>query len=156
MEFKEGQYKGLQEVARRLNDYTKHAWNKDDEAFNLIVQVLSILNDDLCIISCILELIFILYISCYVHFYSCLHTTYTFPIYMIRCIKNMKKGVLHLSKKDQEKWEEYASRHGVVVKKDVWRDRARMTINWLRPFLGLTLDDYKILCKKCVAKVNGV
>jgi hypothetical protein len=37
MEFKEGQYKGLQEVARRLNDYTKHAWNKDDEAFNLIV-----------------------------------------------------------------------------------------------------------------------
>jgi hypothetical protein len=31
-----------------------------------------------------------------------------------------------------------------------------MTINWLRPFLGLTLDDYKILCKKCASKVNGV
>jgi hypothetical protein len=51
MEFKEGQYKGLREVVRRINDYTKHVWNKDDEAFNLMVQVLSILNDDSCIIS---------------------------------------------------------------------------------------------------------
>ena len=50
MEFKEGQYKGLREVVRRLNDYTKHVWNNDDEAFNLMVQVLSILNDDSCII----------------------------------------------------------------------------------------------------------
>jgi hypothetical protein len=50
--------------------------------------------------------------------------------------KDYKKSALHLSKKDKEKWEDYASRHGVDVKKNVWRDRARMTINWLRPFLG--------------------
>jgi hypothetical protein len=42
------------------------------------------------------------------------------------------------------------------VKRDVRTDRARMTINWLRPFLALTPIDYKILCKKCVAKVDGV
>jgi hypothetical protein len=40
------------------------------------------------------------------------------------------------------------------VKKDVRRDRPRMTINWLRPFLGLIQNDYKILAKKCVAMVN--
>jgi hypothetical protein len=39
MEFKAREHKGLQEVAKRLNVYTKRAWNKDDEAFNLIVQV---------------------------------------------------------------------------------------------------------------------
>jgi hypothetical protein len=70
--------------------------------------------------------------------------------------KDYEKGVVHLSKKDQVKWEEYASRHGVDVKRDVRRDRARMAINWLRPFLGLTPSDYKILCKKCVAKVDGI
>jgi hypothetical protein len=91
MEFKEGQYKGIREVERRLSDYTKHAWNKDDESFNLIVQVLSILNDDSSIISCTVELVFILYISCHVNFDSCLDRTYTFPIYMIRCAKTMKK-----------------------------------------------------------------
>jgi hypothetical protein len=91
MEFKEGQYKGLREVGRRLSDYTKHAWNKDDEAFNLIVQVLSILNVDSCIISCAVELVFILYISCHVNFGSCLDRTYIFPIYMIRCAKTMKR-----------------------------------------------------------------
>jgi hypothetical protein len=75
MEFKEGQYKGLREVARRLNDYTKHVWNKDDEAFNLIVQVLSILDDDSCNISCTVELVFILFISCHINFGLCLDTT---------------------------------------------------------------------------------
>jgi hypothetical protein len=51
---------------------------------------------------------------------------------------------------------EYASRHGVDVKRDVRTDKARMTINWLRPFLGLTPTDYKFFCKKCVAKMDGV
>jgi tetrahydromethanopterin S-methyltransferase subunit G len=41
MEFKAGEHKGLQEVAKRLNDYTKHVWNKDDEAFNLIAYAIS-------------------------------------------------------------------------------------------------------------------
>jgi hypothetical protein len=91
MEFKEGQYKGIQEVGRRLSDYTKHAWNKDDKSFNLIVQVLSILNDDSNIIFCTVELVFILYISCHVNFDSCLDTTYTFHVHMIRCAKTMKK-----------------------------------------------------------------
>jgi hypothetical protein len=70
--------------------------------------------------------------------------------------KDYEKGILLLNKKDQEKWEAYASRHGVDVKRDVRRDRARMTINWLRSFLDFTPDDYKILCKKCVIKVKGV
>jgi hypothetical protein len=65
-------------------------WNKDDEAFNLIVQVLCIVNDDSYIISCIVELVFILYISCHVHFSLYLDTTYIFPVYMIRCAKTMK------------------------------------------------------------------
>jgi hypothetical protein len=91
MEFKEGQYKGIREVGRRLSDYTKHAWNKDDEAFNLIVQVLSILNDDSSIISCTIELVLILYISCHVNFDYCLDTTYIFLVHMIRCAKTMKK-----------------------------------------------------------------
>jgi hypothetical protein len=90
MEFKEGQYKGIREVERRLNDYTKHAWNKDDESFNLIVQVLSILNDYSSIISCTVELIFILYISCHVNFDSCLDTTYTFLVHMVSYAKTMK------------------------------------------------------------------
>jgi hypothetical protein len=91
MEFKEGQYKGIQEVGRRLSDYTKHTWNKDDESFDLIVQVLSILNDGSSIISCTVELVFILYISCHVNFDSCLDTTYTFLVHMVRCAKTMKK-----------------------------------------------------------------
>jgi hypothetical protein len=70
--------------------------------------------------------------------------------------KDYEKGALHLSKKDQVKWEEYALRHGVDVKRDVRTHMARMTINWLRPFLDLIPTDYKILCKKCVAKVDGV
>jgi hypothetical protein len=53
------------------------------------------------------------------------------------------------------KWEEYASRHGVDVKTDVRRDRVRMTINWLRPFLGLTPSDYKILCKNVLQRWTG-
>jgi hypothetical protein len=91
MEFKEGQYKGIQEVGRRLSDYTKHTWNKDDESFDLIVQVLSILNDGSSIISCTVELVFILYISCHVNFDSCLDTIYAFHVHMIRCAKTMKK-----------------------------------------------------------------
>jgi hypothetical protein len=70
--------------------------------------------------------------------------------------KDYEEGALHLSRKDLEKWKEYASRHGVDVKKDVRRDRARIAINWLRPFLGLTPEDFKILSKKCVSKVNGI
>jgi hypothetical protein len=30
-----------------------------------------------------------------------------------------------------------------------------MTINWLKPFLALTQDDYKFLAKKCIVVVNG-
>jgi hypothetical protein len=56
--------------------------------------------------------------------------------------------VLHLSKKEQEKWEEYASKHNLDVKKDVWSDKPRMTINWLRPFLDSTQIDYKIIRPK--------
>jgi hypothetical protein len=41
MKFKTREHKGLQKAAKRLNDYTKHAWNKDDEAFNHIVQAFS-------------------------------------------------------------------------------------------------------------------
>jgi hypothetical protein len=43
--------------------------------------------------------------------------------------KDYEKNALYLNKKDKVKWEEYASRHGVDVKRDVRRDRARMTIN---------------------------
>jgi hypothetical protein len=53
------------------------------------------------------------------------------------------------------KWEEYASRHGVDVKRDIWRDRARMTINWLRPFMGLTLSDYKIFARNVLQRWMG-
>jgi hypothetical protein len=60
-----------------------------------------------------------------------------------------------LSKKEQEKWEEYASKHNLDVKKDVWSDKPRMTINWLRPFLDSTQIDYKIISKKCIALMNG-
>jgi hypothetical protein len=69
--------------------------------------------------------------------------------------KDFKRCALHLSKKEQEKWEEYVSKHNLDVKKDVQRDRPRMTINWLKPFLALTQDDYKFLAKKCIVVVNG-
>jgi hypothetical protein len=91
MEFKEGQYKGIWEVGRRLSDYNKYAWNKDDEAFNFIIQILSILNVDSSIISCTVELLFILYILCHVSFDSCLDTTYIFLVHMISYAKTMKK-----------------------------------------------------------------
>jgi hypothetical protein len=68
--------------------------------------------------------------------------------------KDNKRGALHLSKKEQEKWEEYASIYNLDVKKDVWRDRPRITINWLWLILGLIQNDYKILAKKCVVVVD--
>jgi hypothetical protein len=75
MEFKVEKYKELQEVAKKLNDYTKHAWNKDDETFDFIVQVFYFLKNTNIM-------------SCLIYFKACIifHVLYTIFYVLIQAI----------------------------------------------------------------------
>ena len=55
--------------------------------------------------------------------------TLNFSYVLNQVCKDYEGRALHLSKKEQEKWEEYASKFNLDVKKNVQNNRPKMTIN---------------------------